>query len=93
MLAVALSTQLVSFSFSYHPHLIFSYHKCIVISSKKQVLIFSAFCEASLNNDVLMQTCSWEGLCQKAQEVFKEMEQDGHKPDVYAYNALMEAYR
>jgi hypothetical protein len=21
------------------------------------------------------------------------MEQDGHKPDVYAYNALMEAYR
>jgi myo-inositol-1(or 4)-monophosphatase len=25
--------------------------------------------------------------------VFEEMQQAGHEPDVYAYNALMEAYR
>jgi myo-inositol-1(or 4)-monophosphatase len=32
-------------------------------------------------------------VCEKAEEVFEEMQQAGHEPDVYTYNALMEAYR
>lgn len=34
-----------------------------------------------------------EGLCEKAEEVFEQMQEAGLEPDVYAYNALMEAYR
>lgn len=35
-----------------------------------------------------------EGLCEKAEEIFEQMQQDsGLEPDVYVYNALMESYR
>ena len=33
-----------------------------------------------------------EGLCEKAEQIFEQMQEHGHEPDVYAYNALMEAY-
>ena len=33
-----------------------------------------------------------EGLCEKAEEVFEQMQEAGLEPDVYAYNALMETY-
>jgi hypothetical protein len=32
-------------------------------------------------------------IVREAKEVFKEMEQDGYKPDVYTYNALIDAYK
>lgn len=40
-----------------------------------------------------MNTFAMKGLCEKAKEVFEESQRAGHEPDVYAYNALMEAYR
>lgn len=40
-----------------------------------------------------MNAFAREGLCQKAEEVFEQLQEDGLEPDVYVYNALMEAYR
>ena len=34
-----------------------------------------------------------DGLCEKAEEIFELLQEARHEPDVYAYNALMEAYR
>ncbi|GJW60651.1 pentatricopeptide repeat-containing protein [Tanacetum coccineum] len=34
----------------------------------------------------------FEGLCEKAEEIFEKLQEAGIEPDVYAYNALMEAY-
>lgn len=33
------------------------------------------------------------GQCEKAEEMFELLQEAGLEPDVYAYNALMEAYR
>lgn len=41
----------------------------------------------------LINAFAKEGLCEKAEEVFEEMQEAGLEPDVYAYNALMEAYK
>lgn len=41
----------------------------------------------------LVNACARDGLCEKAEEIFEEMQEAGHEPDVYAYNALMESYR
>lgn len=41
----------------------------------------------------LVNAFAREGLCQKAEEVFEQLQEDGLEPDVYVYNALMEAYR
>lgn len=41
----------------------------------------------------LVNAFAREGLCEKAEEIFEQLQEDGHEPDVYAYNALMEAYR
>lgn len=41
----------------------------------------------------LINAFAKEGLCEKAEEVFEELQEVGIEPDVYAYNALMEAYR
>lgn len=34
-----------------------------------------------------------DGQCEKAEETFELLQEAGLEPDVYAYNALMEAYR
>lgn len=41
----------------------------------------------------LVNAFAREGLCEKAEEMFEHMQEAGLEPDVYAYNALMEAYR
>lgn len=41
----------------------------------------------------LVNAFAREGLCEKAEEIFEQLQEDGLEPDVYAYNALMEAYR
>lgn len=41
----------------------------------------------------MMNAFAREGLCEKAEEIFEQMQEAGLEPDVYAYNALMEAYR
>ena len=41
----------------------------------------------------VVNTFASEGLCGKAEEIFEELQEAGHEPDVYAYNALMDAYR
>lgn len=41
----------------------------------------------------LINAFARDGLCEKAEEIFEELQEAGHEPDVYAYNALMEAYR
>lgn len=41
----------------------------------------------------LINAFAREGLCEKAEEVFEQLQEAGYEPDVYAYNALMEAYR
>lgn len=41
----------------------------------------------------LVNAFARDGLCEKAEEIFEELQEAGHEPDVYAYNALMEAYR
>lgn len=41
----------------------------------------------------LVNAFAREGLCEKAEEIFEQLQDAGHEPDVYAYNALMEAYR
>lgn len=41
----------------------------------------------------LVNACARDGLCEKAEEIFELMQEAGLEPDVYAYNALMEAYR
>jgi pentatricopeptide repeat protein len=41
----------------------------------------------------LVNAFAREGLCEKAEEIFEQMQQDKLEPDVYTYNALMEAYR
>lgn len=41
----------------------------------------------------LVNAFAREGLCEKAEEIFEQLQEAGHEPDVYAYNALMEAYR
>lgn len=41
----------------------------------------------------LVNAFARDGLCEKAEEVFEQLQEAGHEPDVYAYNALMEAYR
>lgn len=33
------------------------------------------------------------GLCHKAEQAFEELQESGIEPDVYVYNAVMEAYR
>ena len=40
----------------------------------------------------LVNAFAREGLIEKAEEVFEQLQETGHEPDVYAYNALMEAY-
>ena len=41
----------------------------------------------------LVNAFAREGLCEKAEEIFEQLQEAGLEPDVYAYNALMEAYR
>lgn len=41
----------------------------------------------------LINAFAREGLCEKAEETFEQLQEAGLEPDVYAYNALMEAYR
>lgn len=41
----------------------------------------------------LINAFAREGLCEKAEDVFEQLQEAGIEPDVYAYNALMEAYR
>lgn len=41
----------------------------------------------------LVNAFAREGLCEKAEEIFEQLQEAGYEPDVYAYNALMEAYR
>lgn len=41
----------------------------------------------------LVNACARDGLCEKAEEIFEQLQEAGLEPDVYAYNALMEAYR
>ena len=41
----------------------------------------------------LVNAFAREGLCEKAEEIFEQLQEAGFEPDVYAYNALMEAYR
>lgn len=41
----------------------------------------------------LVNAFAREGLCEKAEEIFEQLQESGLEPDVYAYNALMEAYR
>lgn len=41
----------------------------------------------------LVNAFAREGLCEKAEEIFEQLQGAGIEPDVYAYNALMEAYR
>lgn len=41
----------------------------------------------------LVNALAREGLCEKAEEIFEQMQEAGYEPDVYAYNALMESYR
>ena len=41
----------------------------------------------------LINAFAREGLCEKAEEIFEQLQEAGIEPDVYAYNALMEAYR
>ena len=41
----------------------------------------------------LVNAFAREGLCEKAEEIFEQLQKAGIEPDVYAYNALMEAYR
>lgn len=41
----------------------------------------------------LVNAFAREGLCEKAEEIFEQLQEAGMEPDVYAYNALMEAYR
>ncbi|KAF5944907.1 hypothetical protein HYC85_018984 [Camellia sinensis] len=38
-------------------------------------------------------TYTMDGLCEKAEETFEQLQEAGYEPDVYAYNALLEAYR
>lgn len=42
---------------------------------------------------VLINAFARDGLCEKAEEIFEQMQEAGFEPDVYAYNALMESYR
>ncbi|THG17470.1 hypothetical protein TEA_006860 [Camellia sinensis var. sinensis] len=37
-------------------------------------------------------TYTMDGLCEKAEETFEQLQEAGYEPDVYAYNALLEAY-
>lgn len=41
----------------------------------------------------LINAFAREGLCEKAEEIFEQLQEAGLEPDVYAYNALLEAYR
>lgn len=41
----------------------------------------------------LINAFARDGLCEKAEEIFEQLQVAGHEPDVYVYNALMEAYR
>jgi len=41
----------------------------------------------------LINAFARDGQCEKAEEIFELLQEAGHEPDVYAYNALMEAYR
>lgn len=41
----------------------------------------------------LVNAFARDGLCEKAEEFFEQLQEAGLEPDVYAYNALMEAYR
>lgn len=41
----------------------------------------------------LVNAFAREGHCEKAEEIFEQLQEAGLEPDVYAYNALMEAYR
>ncbi|OAY68837.1 Pentatricopeptide repeat-containing protein, partial [Ananas comosus] len=50
-------------------------------------------CKANIcTYTALINAFAREGLCEKAEEVFEQLQEAGHEPDVYAYNALMEAY-
>ncbi|XP_010540669.1 PREDICTED: pentatricopeptide repeat-containing protein At2g35130 isoform X2 [Tarenaya hassleriana] len=40
----------------------------------------------------LVNAFAREGLCEKAEEMFEQLQEAGLEPDAYAYNALMEAY-
>jgi pentatricopeptide repeat protein len=40
-----------------------------------------------------MQAYAKAGVCIKVEEVFEALQVSGCNPDVYAYNALLEAYR
>jgi pentatricopeptide repeat protein len=41
----------------------------------------------------LVNAFAREGHCEKAEEIFEQLQEAGYEPDVYAYNALLEAYR
>lgn len=54
----------------------------------------SAKCKPNIcTYTALINAYAREGVFQKAEEVFEKLQDAGHEPDVYAYNALMEAYR
>ena len=61
---------------------------CVRFSGFSGMLInFNQFHEI-----ILCECFVREGLCEKAEEVFEQMQEAGLEPDVYAYNALMETY-
>lgn len=41
----------------------------------------------------LINAFAREGHCEKAEEIFEQLQESGLEPDVYVYNALMESYR
>ncbi|CAB4276749.1 unnamed protein product [Prunus armeniaca] len=57
-------------------------------------LLLKAYCKSGLLDkaEAVFGEMRKEGLCEKAEEIFEQMQKAGHEPDVYSYNALMEAY-
>lgn len=74
---------------------------CFVVQASKSYMAFKLFNEMKAQKckpnictyTALVNAFAREGLCEKAEEIFEKLQHAGHEPDVYAYNALMEAYR
>lgn len=73
----------------------------VFLQASKSYMSWKLFCEMRSHQfkpnictyTALVNAFAREGLCQKAEEVFEQLQEDGLEPDVYVYNALMEAYR
>lgn len=71
------------------------------LQASKSYMAFKLFTEMSSQKckpnictyTALVNAFAREGLCEKAEEVFEQLQKAGLEPDVYVYNALMEAYR